>query len=140
MTSQMWVDRHRGSVMAMAVLAIFAMTSAPAAAEEPIKIGLVAALSGGSAKSGEGITRGLTVAIDEINAAGGLLNGRKLELVSRDDESNPSKGQLAARELIDQQKVAVVFGGIDSPVALAIVQIASQAQVPLNHLVMHSNR
>jgi branched-chain amino acid transport system substrate-binding protein len=106
------------------------MTSAPAAAEEPIKIGLVAALSGGSAKSGEGITRGLTIAIDDINAAGGLLNGRKLELVSRDDESNPSKGQLAARELIDQQKVAVVFGGIDSPVALAIVQIASQAQVP----------
>jgi branched-chain amino acid transport system substrate-binding protein len=130
MTSQTWVDRHRGSVLAMAVLAIFAMTSAPAAAEEPIKIGLVAALSGGSAKSGEGITRGLTIAVDEINGAGGLLNGRKLELVSRDDESNPSKGQLAARELIDQQKVAVVFGGIDSPVALAIVQIASQAQVP----------
>jgi branched-chain amino acid transport system substrate-binding protein len=130
MTSQIWVDRHPGSVTAIALLAIFAMTSAPAAAEEPIKIGLVAALSGGSAKSGEGITRGLTVAIDEINAAGGLLNGRKLELVSRDDESNPSKGQLAARELIDQQKVAVVFGGIDSPVALAIVQIASQAQVP----------
>lgn len=130
MTSQIRVDRHRGSVMAVATLAIFAMTSAPAAAEEPIKIGLVAALSGGSAKSGEGITRGLTIAIDEINAAGGLLNGRKLELVSRDDESNPSKGQLAARELIDQQKVAVVFGGIDSPVALAIVQIASQAQVP----------
>jgi branched-chain amino acid transport system substrate-binding protein len=130
MTSQIRGDRHRGSVMAVATLAIFAMTSAPAAAEEPIKIGLVAALSGGSAKSGEGITRGLTIAIDEINAAGGLLNGRKLELVSRDDESNPSKGQLAARELIDQQKVAVVFGGIDSPVALAIVQIASQAQVP----------
>src|SRR6266516_6832412 len=46
-----------------------------APAQEPIKIGLVAALSGGSAKSGEGITRGLTVAIDEINAAGGLLGG-----------------------------------------------------------------
>jgi branched-chain amino acid transport system substrate-binding protein len=39
-----------------------------AAAAEPVKIGLVAALSGASAKSGEGITRGLTVAIDEINS------------------------------------------------------------------------
>src|SRR5579863_2416005 len=101
----------------------------PARAEESIKIGLVAALSGGSAKSGESITRGLTIAIDEINAAGGVL-GRKLELVRRDDESNPSKGQIAARELIDQEKVATIFGGIDSPVSLAILPIANQSKVP----------
>ena len=110
----------------------FALTfglAAPGQAQEPIKIGLVAALSGGSAKSGEGITRGLTAAIDEINAAGGVL-GRKLMLIRRDDESNPSKGQIAARELIDQEKVAVFFGGIDSPVALAIVPIANKEKVP----------
>jgi branched-chain amino acid transport system substrate-binding protein len=100
-----------------------------ARAEEPIKVGQISALSGGSAKSGEGITRGLTIAIDEINAAGGVL-GRKIELVRRDDESNPSKGQLAARELIDQEKVAALFGGIDSPVALAIVPIANQSKTP----------
>src|SRR5215470_8466316 len=64
-----------------------------ASASEPVKIGLVAALSGQSAKSGEGITRGLTVAIDEINARGGVL-GRPLTLIRRDDESNPSKGQV----------------------------------------------
>src|SRR5579883_321576 len=98
-------------------------------AADPIKVGLVAALSGQSAKSGEGITRGLTIAIDEINARGGVL-GRKIELVRRDDESNPSKGQLAARELIDQEKVAALFGGIDSPVALAIVPIANQSKTP----------
>ena len=61
-----------------------------ARADGPIKIGLVAALSGQSALSGEGITRGLTMAINEINAASGVL-GRKLELVRRDDESNPAK-------------------------------------------------
>ncbi len=115
--------------IAVAVAALCA-AHATVQAAEPIKVGLVAALSGGSAKSGEGITRGLTIAIDEINAAGGLLDGRKLELIRRDDESNPSKGQIAARELIDQEKVAVVFGGIDSPVALAIVQIANQSKVP----------
>jgi branched-chain amino acid transport system substrate-binding protein len=114
--------------VAAAVLLGFSGSSA--LAQEPIKVGLVAALSGGSAKSGEGITRGLTIAIDEINAAGGLLGGRKLELVRRDDESNPSKGQVAARELIDQEKVAVMFGGIDSPVALAIVPIANKEKVP----------
>jgi branched-chain amino acid transport system substrate-binding protein len=113
----------------LGALLLFGLTSA-SLAQEPIKVGLVAALSGGSAKSGEGITRGLTIAVDEINAAGGLLGGRKLELVRRDDESNPSKGQVAARELINQEKVAVMFGGIDSPVALAIVPIANKEKVP----------
>jgi branched-chain amino acid transport system substrate-binding protein len=102
----------------------------PLLAAEPIKIGLVTALSGQSAKAGEAITRGLTVAIDEINAKGGLLGGRKLELIRRDDEANPAKGQVAARELIFKEKVAVLFGGLDSPVALAIVPIANQEHVP----------
>src|SRR5690242_17979206 len=124
------VERHLWGVATAVALTVLFAASASAQAQEPIKVGLVAALSGGSAKSGEGITRGLTIAIDEINAAGGLLGGRKLELVRRDDESNPSKGQVAARELIDQEKVAVMFGGIDSPVALAIVPIANKEKVP----------
>ena len=99
------------------------------AQEDPIRIGLVAALSGQSAKSGEAITRGLTIAIDEINASGGLL-GRQVELVSRDDESNPSKGLLAARELVQRQGVAALIGGLDTPVALAIVPFINQAKVP----------
>jgi len=98
----------------------------PAVAQEPIKIGLVTALSGQSARAGEAITRGLQVAIDEINAKGGLLNGRKLELLRRDDESIPAKGVIAARELYFKEKVAVLIGGLDSPVALAIVPIANE--------------
>ena len=98
-------------------------------AAEPIKIGLVAALSGQSAKSGEAITRGLTIAIDEINTRGGVL-GRPLELIRRDDESNPSKGLLAARELIQREKVAVLFGGLDTPVSMAIVPLANQMKFP----------
>jgi branched-chain amino acid transport system substrate-binding protein len=121
---------RRALAAGVAAAVLFGLTPSASLAQEPIKVGLVAALSGGSAKSGEGITRGLTIAIDEINAAGGLLGGRKLELVRRDDESNPSKGQVAARELIDQEKVAVMFGGIDSPVALAIVPIANKEKVP----------
>lgn len=103
---------------------------APAQAADSVKVGLVAALSGQAAKSGEGITRGLTVAIDEINARGGVLGGRKLELVRRDDESNPSKGQIAARELIDREQVVALFGGIDSPVSLAIVPLINKEKIP----------
>jgi branched-chain amino acid transport system substrate-binding protein len=100
-----------------------------ALAADPIKIGLVAALSGPSAQSGEAITQGLTIAIDEINAQGGVL-GRPLALVKRDDESSPPKGATAARELIYDEKVAAIFGGLDTPVSLAIVPIANKEHVP----------
>ncbi|MDX5445540.1 MAG: ABC transporter substrate-binding protein [Zoogloeaceae bacterium] len=120
---------RRSFLAATAVAATFGLLPAVQAAE-PIRIGLVAALSGQSALSGEAITRGITIAIDEINAAGGLLGGRKLELVRRDDESNPAKGVTAARELIFRQKVAVMFGGLDTPVSLAIVPLANQEKVP----------
>src|SRR5687767_15685372 len=92
---------------------------------QTIKIGLVTALSGQSARAGEAITRGLQVAIDEINAKGGVL-GRKLELVRRDDEATPAKGVIAARELLFKEKVAVLFGGLDTPVSLAIVPIVNE--------------
>ena len=107
-----------------------AAAALPAAAQEPVKIGLVTALSGQSARAGEALTRGLQVAIDEINAKGGVLKGRKLELLRRDDESIPAKGVIAARELYFKEKVAVLFGGLDSPVALAIVPIANENKLP----------
>src|SRR5215218_4857441 len=106
------------------------LAAAPALAADPIKIGHVAALSGGSAQSGEAITRGLTIAIDEINAKGGVLGGRKLELVQRDDESTPPKGLTAARELVFKEKVAIIFGGIDSPVAFAMLPLLNKEKVP----------
>lgn len=101
----------------------------PVQAEDTVKIGLVAAMSGQSAKSGEAILRGLTIALDEINAKGGLL-GKKVELLVRDDESNPAKGVLAARELVQRHKVAAIIGGLDTPVSLAIVPFANKSKVP----------
>ncbi|TCT03902.1 ABC transporter substrate-binding protein [Aquabacter spiritensis] len=120
---------RRAAVLGLGAAFAFGAPSAPALAQETLKVGLVAALSGQSAKSGEAITRGLEVAIDEINAAGGVL-GKKIELIRRDDESNPAKGLLAARELVQREKVVAFFGGIDTPVSLAIVPFANQAKVP----------
>lgn len=113
----------------IATLAFSAITITPAQAAETIKVGLIASLSGPSAKSGEAITRGLTIAIDEINAAGGLL-GKKVELLRRDDENNPGKGLVAARELVSKEKVAILFGGLQTPVSLAIVPYMNKAKVP----------
>jgi branched-chain amino acid transport system substrate-binding protein len=102
---------------------------APASAQDTIKLGLVAAMSGQSAKSGEAIVRGLSLAIDEINAKGGILK-KKVTLLVRDDESNPAKGVVAARELVQRERVAALFGGLDTPVSLAIVPFVNSAKVP----------
>lgn len=123
---------HRRSFVRGVASTAFAaalLASSGALAADAIKIGLVTALSGQSARAGEALTRGATIAIEEINAKGGVL-GRPLELIRRDDESNPAKGLMAARELIQREKVAALIGGLDTPVALAIVPFVNNAKVP----------
>jgi len=114
------------------VLTVVIATVSPAftQAKPPVVVALVAAMSGGSALSGEAIKRGLTVAIDEINAKGGVLSGRKIELVIRDEEGNPSKGVTAARDVIEREKAVAVFGGLHSPVGLAMLPVFHELKVP----------
>ena len=119
-----WMWQLVARSLAIGAVIVFCGT-ASALAAEPIKVGLVAALSGPSAQSGEAITRGMQLAIDEINSEGGLLRGRMLELVQRDDESSPPKGLIAARELISDNIVAI-FGGLDSPVSLAMLPVLNK--------------
>jgi len=114
----------------LVALTLAVAASAPGQSKEPVKIGLAAAVSGGSASSGEAIKRGLLIAIDELNAKGGVLGGRKLELVIRDDEGNPQKGVTIARELVEREKVAAVFGGLHTPVALAQVAVWQELKAP----------
>jgi len=114
--------------LAVVVLALSAL--AQGQAKPPVNVALVAAMSGGSALSGEAIKRGLAVAIDEINARGGVLGGRKIELVIRDEEGNPSKGVTAARDVIEREKAVAVFGGLHSPVGLAMLPVFHELKVP----------
>lgn len=116
-------------LLAIAALVVFAQP-ALAQSKDPIKIGLAAAVSGGSAASGEAIKRGIQIAMDEINAKGGLLGGRKLELVIRDDEGDPAKGVKIARELVEREKAVVVFGGLHTTVALAQVPVWTELKHP----------
>src|SRR5437588_1159961 len=124
------LSRRNVLSLPLAGLAATSLGARLASAAEPVKIGLVAALSGASAKSGEGITRGLSVAIDEINARGGVLGGRMVELIRRDDESNPAKGQTAARELIDKEGAAASSAASVARVPLRFVLPATRWKWP----------
>jgi branched-chain amino acid transport system substrate-binding protein len=121
---------RRGWLTLLTLAVVIVLAGAPAAQQPPIKVGLAAAVSGGSAASGEAIKRGLQIAIDEVNGKGGLLGGRKLELVVRDDEGNPQKGVTIARELVEREKVAAVFGGLHTTVALAQVPVWHELATP----------
>jgi branched-chain amino acid transport system substrate-binding protein len=123
---------RRLAVLPFTLILLVAIGTYPATpqSKEPLKIGLAAAVSGGSAASGEAIKRGLQIAMDEINAHGGVLGGRKLELVVRDDEGNPAKGVTIARELVEREKAATVFGGLHTTVALAQVAVWHELKTP----------
>ena len=72
--------------------------------------------------------KGWQLALEEINAAGGV-NGRKLEVVSRDDNGKPGDAITAANELIEQQKAVLLMGGFFSNIGLALSDYAKQHQV-----------
>ncbi|MEJ1975758.1 MAG: ABC transporter substrate-binding protein [Acetobacteraceae bacterium] len=99
------------------------------AASEPIRIGWMPALTGTSSSTGIALNRGTMLAVSEINAAGGI-NGRTIELVTRDTQSDPTKAVNAASELTHSQKVDVIWGPGNSGEALATMAIISRAQVP----------
>ena len=100
------------------------LAGAPALAQTllPIRIGLIAPLSGGSADFGNSMRHGVQMAVAEINAVGGYL-GRPLELVLRDDKANPDAGRAAAEDLVLKEKVAFTIGYCNTGVALKSLDV-----------------
>jgi branched-chain amino acid transport system substrate-binding protein len=105
----------------------------PALAEsEPIKIGFLAAMTGPSSAPTIGFNRGVAFAVDTINAAGGV-KGRKIEVITRDTQGDPTKAVNATQELISQAKVHAIWGPFNSGEALATTPIMARAKMPNIH-------
>ena len=106
---------------------------APAIAQsEPIKIGFPAAMTGPSSAPTIGFNRGVVFAFDSINAAGGI-RGRKIEVITRDTQGDPTKAVNATQELISQAKVHAIWGPFNSGEALATTPIMARAKMPNLH-------
>ena len=107
--------------------------AAPAiAANEPIKVGYLPALTGPSSSTGIGINRGTLLAVDEVNKAGGI-NGRPIELIVRDTQSDPTKAVNAVSELTQRQKASIIWGPLNSGEALAATPLIARDKVPMLH-------
>ena len=98
-------------------------------ADAVIKIGEFASLSGSEASFGRSSHNGTLIAIDEINAAGGLL-GKKVELLTEDNQSKDGESATAVKKLISRDKVVAILGEVASSRSLEAAPICQQYKVP----------
>jgi branched-chain amino acid transport system substrate-binding protein len=112
------------------VIMALAGWSFSATAADPIKIGVIGPLTGGSAPMGVSMRDGVKLAVNEINAKGGVL-GRKLQIVERDDEAKNERGVQVAQELINKEKVVAAVGYANTGVALASQRFFQEAKIPV---------
>lgn len=95
-----------------------------------VNVGVASTLSGTFASLGTPGLDGIKLEIKQLNQSGGLL-GKKLNLVTADDQIDPSTGATVTRNLILNQHVVALFGSVSSAVALAQEQLATQYKVPI---------
>jgi len=100
------------------------------AASGPIKIGMVIPISGSSAPSGEYMQNGAQLAVNEINDAGGILDGRMLELLVEDEACDAQQGVASANKLVSSE-VVVSVGGYCSGATLPQLPIFGGANIPM---------
>jgi branched-chain amino acid transport system substrate-binding protein len=114
----------------VAIVALAAGLGPHAYAADPIKIGVVTPLSGTYAQIGKQLRWGAELAVKEINAAGGV-NGRPLELLFEDEEASPPVAVRKSEKLLQQDKVDLLTGTVNSGSTLAVGQVAER-----NHRIL----
>lgn len=107
-----------------------ATTATDGAADGDIVIGEYASLTGPQATFGQSMHNGIMLAVDEINASGGV-NGRRLRVITEDDQSKPEEAATAVTKLISQRNVVALLGEVASSASLAAAPIAQANQVPM---------
>jgi branched-chain amino acid transport system substrate-binding protein len=122
------VKSHQRFARTSAVALAAAVTLGSALAAQPIKIGVAEALSGPAAQYGVSIRNGFEMAVDEINAAGGV-NGSKIELVVEDEQGKKDEAINAFKKLIFQDKTLMLFGPTLSNSASAADPIAQASKI-----------
>ncbi len=117
----------RNGFLAGAATLVALSLTAPASAQGPIKIGELNSYKVFPAFL-EPYKKGFELAVEEVNAAGGVL-GRKIEVISRDDNGNPGDAVRVAEELLSREGASFLVGTFPSNVGLAVADFAKQRKV-----------
>jgi branched-chain amino acid transport system substrate-binding protein len=123
----MHMTARRQFLATTAALALAAAFSAPASAQGVIKIGELNSYKNFPAFL-DPYKKGWELALEQVNAAGGV-NGRKIEVVSRDDSGTPADAVRVAEELVSRENVAFLMGTFPSNVGLAVADFAKQKKI-----------
>jgi branched-chain amino acid transport system substrate-binding protein len=118
----------RSALLALAIAA--GIGAAPLAAQETIKVGQFASLTGSEATFGQSSDKGVRMAVDEINKAGGVL-GKKLELITYDTQGKGAEASNAVTRLITSDHVVALLGEVASSLSLAGGEVAQANGVPM---------
>jgi branched-chain amino acid transport system substrate-binding protein len=116
------------SLMCFAVLAI-SSSFQPSHAKDTIKVGIVDTYSGPATTYTQDVLDGFRLAIDKVNAAGGVL-GKKIEYVTRDDKFKPDIALSMTKELVLREGVDILMGSTNSGAALAMSDFAKKEKIP----------
>ncbi len=108
----------------------FALAATLGSAQEPIVIGEYASLTGKEASFGQSAHEGIVLAVEELNAQGGVLQ-RPLRLVSADNQSKPGESATVAKKLLARDKVIALLGEVASGRSLEVAPLAQKARVPM---------
>ncbi len=111
-------------------VALAVLMLASAGCSSNIPIGALISETGAAAGYGDSVRKGLDLAVEEINAAGGF-EGKTFELIYRDDGTEPMKGQQAVAELIGEFDVGIIVGAVSSSVTLAVAPMCEEERVIL---------
>jgi branched-chain amino acid transport system substrate-binding protein len=120
-------DRRTLLAGAAALAGLSALPGRALAQGAPIRIGTLTPLTGAGGPYGPVMVKAVKAVVDEVNAAGGVL-GRKVELISEDDQTNPEAGVRAARKLIDVDKVSAILGTWSSAVTTAVAPLCWESK------------
>lgn len=115
---------------ALCIVGFLMCAAVASAADEPIRIGMFASLTGREAAFGQLNQRGAMFAIEELNARGGVL-GRRVELLAEDTRSLPGEAATAVKKLVSRDKVVAMVGGTSSSPALEAAPLCQSARIPL---------
>ena len=97
---------------------------------DTIKVGVYGDLTGQTSSFGQSTKNGIELAVEEINAAGGV-GGKKIQLVIEDDQGRPEQAKTVVQKLISQDKVQAVLGEVASTNSLAAAPVAQEAKIPM---------
>lgn len=115
---------------AFALGAILAGCKSGSEQANTLKIGVVTSLTGQTAAFGQAHKNGYTIAVQDLNAKGGVL-GKPIELVYYDDQGKPDQAVQGVTKLVDQEHVPIILGAYTSEGTRAMVPAVTQKQVPL---------